>query len=803
MPRTKAAAAAVAALVLALGSPAVGAKVRKPPCPDGRFLVSGAALMAGDTIPVHQPIALLDHTAAIGEGCRPVACTIASTRQGTRVRAVWHGCLGLAGPVRLRARFDAGCTMLTGTLFMPRGRPRQRRFTAIRSSCGDGIVDPGSGEQCESDTQCGAGAGCDVQCRCTVTPTTTPTTTLVASTTTAPATVPTTTTETVFTTSTTSTSSSSTSTSSTTTTSLPPPQSVARQWDEEALSAIRRDTPRPPVHARNLFHLAIAMWDAWAVYDQTQTGGGYIWREHQPSADPEADRAEAISFAAYHVLSARYAHAVGASTSLASFDARMDALGYDKTNTSTDGNDPASVGNRVAAAVLTYGRSDGSNEALDYADPTYTPVNDVLVVKLPGVGSGLVDPNRWQPLALDFFIDQNGIPEPIKKQTFIGSQWGMVKPFAFDLTTNTPPVPPHIGGAGDEVYRAAFVDVARKSSTLTPDDGVYLDISPAVKGNNPLGTNDGTGWGTNPVTGLPYASNVVQRGDWARVLAEFWADGPDSETPPGHWNVIANGVSDALAGHKQIGGSAGPAVNDLEWDVKLYLALNGALHDAAVGCWGTKRIYDGVRPITAIRYMATLGQSSDSSLPSYDPRGLPLIPGLIELITAETTAPGQRHAALVGHEGELALYAWPGVPTDPTTEHSGVQWIRALTWVPYQKPTFVTPAFPGYTSGHSTYSRSGAEVLAAFTGSPFFPGGLGEFVAPPGWLKFEHGPTTTVVLQWASYFDAADDAGISRLYGGIHPYVDDFGGRMMGALIGQQAFALAQQYWAGTAPQVH
>src|SRR5262249_34948888 len=151
------------------------------------------------------------------------------------------------------------------------------------------------------------------------------------------------------------------------------------------------------------------------------------------------------------------------------------------------------------------------------------------------------------PLALDFFIDQNGIPEPIKKQTFIGSQWGMVKPFAFDLTTNTPPVPPHIGGVGDEVYRAAFVDVARKSSTLTPDDGVYLDISPAVKGNNPLGSNDGTGWGTNPVTGLPYASNVVQRGDWARVLAEFWADGPDSETPPGHWNVIANGVSDALA----------------------------------------------------------------------------------------------------------------------------------------------------------------------------------------------------------------------------------------------------------------
>ena len=54
---------------------------------------------------------------------------------------------------------------------------------------------------------------------------------------------------------------------------------------------------------------------------------------------------------------------------------------------------------------------------------------------------------------------------------------------------------------------------------------------------------------------------------------------------------------------------------------------------------------------------------------------------------------------------------------------------RAKSWVAYQKNTFVTPPFPGYTSGHSTYSRAAAETLTAFTGSPFFPGGLGEFVA--------------------------------------------------------------------------
>ena len=98
-----------------------------------------------------------------------------------------------------------------------------------------------------------------------------------------------------------------------------------------------------------------------------------------------------------------------------------------------------------------------------------------------------------------------------------------------------------------------------------------------------------------------------------------------------------------------------------------------------------------------------------------------------------------------------------------------------------------------------TFSRAAAEVLAAFTGSAFFPGGLGEFVAPQNaFLKFELDPSETVVLQWATYYDASNEAGLSRLYGGIHPFFDDFGGRLMGATIGRGAFTLAQQYYAGT-----
>jgi hypothetical protein len=110
--------------------------------------------------------------------------------------------------------------------------------------------------------------------------------------------------------------------------------------------------------------------------------------------------------------------------------------------------------------------------------------------------------------------------------------------------------------------------------------------------------------------------------------------------------------------------------------------------------------------------------------------------------------------------------------------------------------TFVTPAFPGYTSGHSTFSRAAAEVLTRFTGSPYFPGGLGGYFFPANeFLKFERGPSGDVALQWATYYDAADQAGQSRIWGGIHILADDFGGRRMGATIGANAYDTARTYW--------
>jgi hypothetical protein len=353
--------------------------------------------------------------------------------------------------------------------------------------------------------------------------------------------------------------------------------------------------------------------------------------------------------------------------------------------------------------------------------------------------------------------------------------------------------------SGEPGLAEDVVEVIRRSAELDPALPATIDTSPASTGNNPLGTNDGAGYDVNPATSAPYAPHVVPLGDFGRVLAEFWADGPRSETPPGHWNTLANYVADD-PDHVRLWEGTGTELDPLEWDVRTYFAINGAVHDAAIAAWELKRRYTSSRPITLIRYMASLGQSSDPSGPSYDAGGLPLVPDLIEVVTEASAAPGERHAHLAAHVGEIAIRSWLGEPGDRRTMVGGSGWIRGVLWMPYQLRTFVTPAFPGFVSGHSTFSRAAAEVLTRINGTPYFPGGLGEFVAAPGmYSTFELGPSTEVRLQWATYYDAADQAGQSRIWGGIHISADDFGGRRIGSVIGLDAYDLASTYFDGSA----
>ncbi|MBI2516842.1 MAG: VCBS repeat-containing protein [Opitutae bacterium] len=575
-------------------------------------------------------------------------------------------------------------------------------------------------------------------------------------------------------------------------------KSVARWWDEALLDGIRTDTPNPPVHARNLYHISATLWDSFWAYETNGWANHHeIFVKETPAlpageADRVAAQREAMSYAAYTVIRQRFANSPGSAATTAGIRWLMRQFGLNPDFTDATGSSPASVGVRIGQQILALNLNDGANEAGRYADASgFQTPNPPLIVRNPGVGSN-VNPDFWQPLDLVNTITQNGIVLGASVQPFVGANAKNTRTFALvrganNFVADDPGPPPMFASASS---RAQYIREAREvitfSSQLTTADGATVDISPGQLFNNPLGTNDGHGHTTNPVTGRAYDSNVVPRGDYARVLAEFWADGPSSETPPGHWNVLFNQASDhSLATHRFLG--TGTALRRIEWDVAGYLALNGGLHDAASAAWTLKWEYNSARPITMIRYLASLGQSSDSSQPSYNADGLPLVPGVVELISTASSAPGQRHEHLAGSVGKIAMKTWLGVPPSANLV-SGVGWILGVNWIPYQRDTFVTPAFPGYISGHSTFSRAGAEVLTRFTGSEFFPGGLATYDYTPGTLGFESGPSQRVQLQWATYYDAADQAGLSRLFGGIHISTDDFAGRRMGSKVGIDAF---------------
>lgn len=627
--------------------------------------------------------------------------------------------------------------------------------------------------------------------------------------------------------------------------------SVAREWNEQLLAAIRLNVPNPPAHARNLFHTAVAMYNAWAAYDTIATG--YLYNEKAAvipasPAEVEGARRESISYAAYRVLRSRFATGQGSVDILSSVDLKLTSLGYSTAiglAAATNSPTPAELGKRIGDAVLAWGAGDGFS-LTNYPQAYTVTINPNMGVPLAVLGDNLngepnmplgygipstTHPNFWQPLSLSYFVDQNGVPQPGGTQAYVGIQGLATTPFS--LTRSDPLKPwldpfggpsrlsmPGAPSASNAAYKDNYMDVLRKSAKL--NELSLIDISPAAIGNNPLGADSGTGHPVNPVTGNPYTSNPVIHSDYVRVLAEFWADGPNSETPPGHWHVLANEIAEHPQLLKKIRG-VGPTLNELEWDVKTYFALSAAVHDAACAAWSLKRYYSGPRPITAIRYMGSKGQSSNPAAPSYHEQGLPLEEGVVELVTPATAAPGGKHAQIwvVGANSyrpgsnfinKLVVYSWPGehpsnLPAPSiATQQSFVRWQLAEDWLPFQRKTFNTPAFPGYISGHSTFSRAAAEVLTLLTGSPYFPGGFGHHTILANSLQIDLGPnsmpielglSSNVDLQWSTYYDAADQAGQSRRWGGIHPYEDDYHGRYIGSIVGKSAFALAEQYWTG------
>ena len=620
---------------------------------------------------------------------------------------------------------------------------------------------------------------------------------------------------------------------------LPENISVARLWNEALLYAIRNDFARPTVHARNLFHSSVAMYDIWAIYDavaspyligNTVNGFTSTLVDFIPSENLETSMNTSISYAMYRLLMHRFQNSPGVQDTQARLNLLMDKLGYDTSITTLmyEDGDAAAFGNFVAQTVIDYGLQDGSREITGYDNAYYQPVNQPYALDANN-NPPITDPNRWQPLSLDIFIDQGGNAVGEDVPPFLSPEWGNVSAFALSDTDKVtyqrdgndyhvfhdPSDPPYISlaenNADSEAYKWGFSMVSVWQSHLDQNDGVMWDISPNSIGNVDISTfptnyedypsfydffnggSNSNGHAINPVTGNPYEINMVPRGDYARVLAEFWADGPDSETPPGHWFTILNYVNDHPMFEKRFQGE-GEILDPLQWDVKAYFIMGGGMHDAAISAWSVKGWYDYIRPISAIRSMAQKGQSTDNTLANYNIGGIPLIDGYIEIVE-----PGDPLAGFFNQNaGKIKLYTWRGHDfiNDTETDQAGVGWILAEDWYPYQRPSFVTPPFAGYVSGHSTYSRTAAELMTMMTGSEFFPGGLGEFVAKQNeFLVFEEGPSVDVVLQWATYRDASDQTSLSRIWGGIHPPADDIPGRFIGQVVAEDAFSFAVPYF--------
>jgi hypothetical protein len=119
--------------------------------------------------------------------------------------------------------------------------------------------------------------------------------------------------------------------------------------------------------------------------------------------------------------------------------------------------------------------------------------------------------------------------------------------------------------------------------------------------------------------------------------------------------------------------------------------------------------------------------------------------------------------------------------------------------LPYRQATVPTPPFPDYVSGHSAYSAAAARILELWTGSDHFGD---QVTLAAGSSKIEPGitPANPVTLHWGTFTDAANEAGMSRRYGGIHFRAADLAGRLLGRVVAAQAWTKAQHYFNGIQP---
>jgi hypothetical protein len=357
-------------------------------------------------------------------------------------------------------------------------------------------------------------------------------------------------------------------------------------------------------------------------------------------------------------------------TEKARFDSKMAQLGLDLNNTVQDSS-AAGIGNAAAARVLAARATDGSNQKGNLAAGAYADYTGYQPVNTVDT---VTDPTRWQPMR----FSTGAAPG------FMAPHWGKVTPFSLS------------DGAA-----LRFINVLPTAGSRE-----YLDQAAYV---------------------VQLTANLTEE---QKVIAEYWANGPKTELPPGHWNLFAQEVSRQRQ-------------HSLDADVVMYFLQANAVMDAGIVCWDCKRFYDSVRPITAIRTLYA-GQT---------------IKGFVSNSKGISDMPGE-------------------------------------SWSPWQPADFITPPFAEFASGHSTFSAASAEVLKRFLGSDAFGGSV---TYSPGQVTTESGvPRSPITLSWSTFSAAVDQAGLSRLYGGIHFERGNATGKSMGRQVGAAVWDKTQRLLAGS-----
>ena len=514
-------------------------------------------------------------------------------------------------------------------------------------------------------------------------------------------------------------------------------------WDRVVQQAVieTESFVGPTIASRAYAMMHTAMYDAWSSYDDTALRVSFdLEGDNIAGSGGDAEKAKAMSFAAITVLRDLFPDMEELYVSV-----MQDRLGYALED---DGSQAAQIGIDAAEDLLALRGDDGSNQANGYADTTgYTPFNpDPTEIN---------DITRWTPENVPIDPEDASPAE----QNFLTAQWLEVEGFGLaenadgstDFSQTLPDAPQPFF---TDAFENATLNFADKTITLGSDATIggvaYLAGDVIAVSQDLIGEVINQGFIDQAQQIVDISADLT---DEQKIIAEFWEDGGGTAFPPGTFMSFAQFVS-------------ARDNNSLDQDAQMFLAMGNAVMDAGIATWQAKVEYDYARPVRAIRDLGELGL-------------------LGEMGVDENTG-----------ETGYVITAFGGFNEDGTGR--GTQTILAENFITFQRPgADPSPPFAEYTSGHSAFSAAGAEVLRQFTGSDDFGG---EVTFAPDSIQFENGvPEDEVTLEWATFTEAADEAGLSRLYGGIHFTEGDVNGRTLGTEVGASAFDLAMSFVNGTA----